>query len=145
PDIAGVSKRSAPMRSAHSRCGDALSRKDGPYAGIGGRGLGAEIGPGLEVFERIDDAAADLSVLRASAVGAVLLERAAGEAKEAGRLGRAQKAWRQAGEWVGHDRTSVVLAAAAGQRRRVGGHDGEATGRRGMVKIGGVVFATPER
>jgi hypothetical protein len=37
----------------------------------------------------------------------------------------------------------VVLATAAGQRRRVGGHDGEATGRKGMVKIGGPVFATP--
>src|SRR5712691_9930815 len=76
PDIAGALKRSAPMWSAHSRRRDALGGKDGPGAGIGGRGLGAEIGPGLEIFERVDDAAADLPVLRPSAVGAVLLERA---------------------------------------------------------------------
>lgn len=47
----------------------------------------------------------------------MLLEGAAGEAKETGCFGRPQKAWRQAGQWIGHDRTSVVLAAAAKQRR----------------------------
>src|SRR6516165_7342221 len=110
------------MWSSHPRCKDALGRKDGSYAGIGRRDLGAEIGPGLEILERVDDAPADLSVLRASAVGAVLLERAAGKSKEAGGFRCAQKARRQAGQWIGHDRTSVVLAAAAG-----GGGESEAT------------------
>jgi hypothetical protein len=44
----------------------------GSDAGIGGRVLGAEVCPGLEVVERIDDAAADLPVLRAGALDAVL-------------------------------------------------------------------------
>jgi hypothetical protein len=47
-----------------------------------GRSLGAEIGPGLQVIERIDHATADLSVLRSSAVSAVLFERPAGKAPE---------------------------------------------------------------
>jgi hypothetical protein len=39
----------------------------------------------------------------------VLLKRATGEAEESGRFWRAQKAWRQTGQKVGHDRTSVIL------------------------------------
>ena len=38
---------------------------------------GTEIGPGLQIIERINDAAADLAVLRPRSVGAMLLERAA--------------------------------------------------------------------
>ena len=67
-------------------------------AGIGGRCLGAEFDPGLQVVEPVDDAAAELRIARAGAVDAVLLERAAGEADEARGLGRAQVARRQAGE-----------------------------------------------
>jgi hypothetical protein len=43
----------------------------------------------------------------------MLFERTAGEAEETRRLGRTQKAWRQAGERVGHDRASVIFASAA--------------------------------
>ena len=43
-----------------------------------------------------DDAAANLTVLRPSSVRTMLLERPAGQAEEPRRLGRAQKAWRQA-------------------------------------------------
>src|SRR5262249_7333779 len=93
--------------------GAAFSRIALSGAGIRGRGLGAEIGPGLQVVEGVDHAPADLAVLRAGAVGAVLLERPAGEAEETRRLGRTQKAWRQAGERVGHDRASVICASAA--------------------------------
>ena len=71
--------------------------QDGPDAGIGGRGLGADIGPRLQVVERVDDAAADFPVLRSCSVGAMLLERAAGKTEETGGLGRAQKSWRQTG------------------------------------------------
>src|SRR5579883_111635 len=91
----------------------ALGRIDRSGAGIGGGGLGAEIGPGLQIVERVDDAPADLAVLRPGAVGAVLLKRAAGEAEETRGFGRAQKARRQAGERVGHDRASVIFASAA--------------------------------
>ena len=58
---------------------------DDAVAGVG-RGLPkAAVGPGLQVFERIDDAAAQLAIDRAGAEGAMLLERAAGQAKKARR------------------------------------------------------------
>src|SRR5262249_32363968 len=91
----------------------ALGRIDRSGAGIRGRCLCAEIGPGLQIIERVDDASADLAVLRASAVGAMLFERTAGESEETRSVGRAQKAWRQAGERVGHDQASVIFASAA--------------------------------
>src|SRR3546814_5349433 len=56
----------------------ALGGKDGAAAGIGRGVLGAEIGPGLEVLDGIDDAAAELAIGGAGSVGAVLLKRAAG-------------------------------------------------------------------
>src|SRR3546814_15427934 len=40
----------------------ALGGKDGAAAGIGRGVLGAEIGPGLEVLDGIDDAAAELAI-----------------------------------------------------------------------------------
>src|ERR1700682_3905199 len=89
----GGSRASAAMQLGCRGPRSALGGKDGPGTGIGGRGLGTEIGPSLQVVERVDDAAADLSILRPGAVGAMLLERAAGKAEEASGLGRAQKAW----------------------------------------------------
>src|SRR5438105_3710467 len=97
------------MRPGHYGRDCTLGRIDGSDSRIRGRGLRAEISPGLQILERVDDAAADFSVFWPGTVGAVLLEGAAGETKEAGRFGRAQKAWRQAGQRIGHDRTSVVL------------------------------------
>src|SRR6516162_6219651 len=81
----------------------ALGGVDRSRAGIGGRGLGTEIGPGLQIIERIYDAAADLAVLRPRSVGAMLLKRTAGEAKKSRSLGRAQKARLQAGKRIRHD------------------------------------------
>jgi hypothetical protein len=43
----------------------------------------------------------------------VLFERPAGKAEEARSFGRAQKAQRQAGERIGHDRVSVFLTSTA--------------------------------
>jgi hypothetical protein len=72
---------SAPARSVGAAMG--IARRDGhvplggedrAYAWIGGRFLGAEIDPGLQIIERIDDAPTDLPVLRPGAVGAVLFE-----------------------------------------------------------------------
>ena len=80
----------------------ALGGKHLADARIGGRRLGAAFDPGLQVFEPIDDAAAELGIARAGAIDAVLFERAAGEAKEAGGLGRAQIAWRELGDCGGH-------------------------------------------
>ena len=92
--------------------GVALGGEDGSDAGIGGRILGADIGPGLEVVERIDDAAADLAVLRTRAVGAVLLQRATGQAEESRGFGRSEKARRQTGQGIGHSRASVISWSA---------------------------------
>ena len=94
--------------------GAALRRMNRPGTRIGSRGLGATIGLGFQIIERVDDAAPDLPIRRACAVGAVLFKRAAGEAEESGRFGRAQKARRQTGQRVGHDRTSVILQRPPG-------------------------------
>ena len=80
---ASISAAPGPHRPA-GQGGLALCGQHGSDAGIGGRVLGAEVGPGLEVVERIDDAAADLPVLRTGAIDAVLLQRATGEARESG-------------------------------------------------------------
>ena len=55
----------------------ALGGKNGSDAGMGGRAFGADVSPGLEVVERIDDAPTDLSVFWPRAVGAVLFQRPA--------------------------------------------------------------------
>ena len=111
---------------------------------IGGRRLGAEFDPGLQVFEPIDDAAAELGIARAGAVGAVLFERAAREAEEARGFWRAQVARRELGDCGGH---ADLRDARDGRRvsAAVGDHGGEAAPRRGMVKMGGAEFATPAR
>src|SRR2546429_9512274 len=83
---------------------------------IGSRGLGATIGPGFQIIERVDDAAPDFPIRRACAVGAVLLKRATREAEESGRLCRAQKAWRYTSQRVRHDPTSVTLQLPPGVR-----------------------------
>jgi hypothetical protein len=92
----------APRRNAF--CGEY-----GSGARIGGRCLGAEIGPGPEIIERINDAAADLAVLRPRSISPMLLKRAAGQAEKSRRLGRAQKTRRQAGKRIRHDGPPVVL------------------------------------
>jgi hypothetical protein len=102
---------------------------------IGSRGLGATIGPGFQIIERVDDAAPDFPIRRACAVGAVLLKRATGEAEESGRFWRAQKAWRQTGQRVGHDRTSVILQRPPGLGGELPTTMAEVTLRRGMAKM----------
>src|SRR5437868_9084241 len=62
------------------------------FAGVGRGSARAAFSPGLQVFWRIDDAAAQLSVSRTSAIYAMLLERSARQAKKARCLGRAQEA-----------------------------------------------------
>src|ERR1043166_6076182 len=85
--------------------GSALRRKYGPGARIGGRAFCSEVGPGLQVVERVHHPATDLAILWPSTVGAVFFEGAAGKAEETSGLRCAQKAWRHAGQRVGHDGT----------------------------------------
>jgi hypothetical protein len=117
---------------------------DSAKTGIG-RGLfGAEIGPGLQILKRIDDAPADLAVFRPSAVGAMLFQRAAGETEESRGLGCPQVARRQAGQRIGHDRVSVFLALAGkiagGPKARMAERD-----REGGCRRWGVAFPIPRR
>jgi hypothetical protein len=52
-----------------------------PFAGIGGRGLRAAVGPGFQVLQRVDDTSTELSISGTGAVGPVFFQRAAGEVK----------------------------------------------------------------
>ena len=89
-------------------------------ARVGCRRDGAAIGPGLQVFYGIDDAAAELAIGGTGSVGAMFFECAAGQAQETSCLGCSQIAWRQAGGVGGHDRASVgsvrPLAKSGGSR-----------------------------
>lgn len=92
-------------------------REDGA-ARIGSGSHRAAVSPGLEIPNGIDDAAAELAVCGAGAVGAVLFQRATGEAQEASGFGCAKEAWREVGYAGGHDRVSVAFVKAAGDQRR---------------------------
>ena len=82
--------------------GMALCREHGPDARVRGRRLGAKFDPGLEVFQPVDDAAAELRIAWPRAVDPVLLQRTDGQADEACGLGRAKVARREASEIGGH-------------------------------------------
>ena len=57
-----------------------------------GRGAASALsGPGLEIFDRIDDATAELAEHRTRAGAAMLLERPAGETEKGGRVVRANE------------------------------------------------------
>src|SRR5690606_30027678 len=79
---------------------------------------GAGLGPGFQIADGVEDAATDLAVNRAGAIGAMLLKGSAREAEEiCGFLGM-QKSRRQVRQRVGHGITSgsfrLPSAAAAG-------------------------------
>jgi hypothetical protein len=57
----------------------------------------------------------------------MLLQRPTRQAEKSRGFGGAEKAWRQAGQGIGHLRASEALSSAAGDWRRVDGHDGEIT------------------
>ena len=121
----------------------ALGGQHGSGAGIGRRCLGAAVGPGLQILQRVDDASAELSIGGTGAVGPVLFQRAAGEAEESRGFGRAQVSRRQCRR---SDRASSGLRDLVERRRvrrRVWGHDGGADARRGMPKMRGWIFDTP--
>src|SRR5208283_110363 len=114
-----------------------LGRVDRSRTWIGGRGLGTEIGPGLQIIERINDAAANLAVLRPRSIGAMLLKRTAGETEKSRSLGRAQEARWQAGERIRHDefprgRLTCCRLAAAGRRPQWSSDSVEADDENGM-------------
>ena len=125
----GGHRSPAPATRLHQQRVVSLCGQDGT-ARIGGGGHGAAVGPGLQVFQRVDDAAAKLPVGRAGAIGAVLFERPVGQTEEAGSLGRAHVTWRYAGEAVGHGRTSVFLV----RPRRSGGGSGARWSEAGLFR-----------
>lgn len=63
---------------------------DHAFAGIAGRTAQAEFGPGVEVFNRVDDPATELAIDRAGSVAAVLLECPGGQPDMHGGIGRPQ-------------------------------------------------------
>src|SRR5690606_10616407 len=73
---------------------------------LAGGFAGADLRPGFEIVDGVEDAAADLAIGRAGSVGPVLLKGADGNAEEAGGFLRAQESWRQACQGVGHGITS---------------------------------------
>ena len=100
-----------------------------PAGSLVGRGpADAVLSPALKVVEGIDDAAANLAIDRACAIGAVFFQRADGNAEEARRIGRAQETGRQSRLGIEHDRTSgwvrrlsVTTADHGEPWRRIGG------------------------
>ena len=76
--------------------------------------LDADVGPGAQVIDRIDDAAADPAIGRAGPEIAVLFESTAGQAEKARGFRRAQEAGRQIGGRIG----KVTAPAGGGGRRR---------------------------
>jgi len=96
-----------PLRRESLR--DTFGGEDRADAGLGGELAGAGANPVLQIIHCIDHTAAELPVFRASALGAVLFQRAIGKAKKSRRLGRAQVAWWQAGQGIGHLKTPVLF------------------------------------
>src|SRR3546814_3563883 len=84
--------------SARLTAGEAAVRALLPLGGkdraarVGRRTDEAAIRPGLEIFDGIDDSAAELSVGRPGAVGAMLLKRALGQSEETSGFLRAKVA-----------------------------------------------------
>src|SRR5690348_814324 len=86
-----------------------FGRQDRPHSRVRGRHLGAAVGRGFEIVYGVDDAPSDLPISWAGAIGAMLLQRASGQAQKARGFGSPEIAWRKAGCRVGHARGSVVL------------------------------------
>jgi hypothetical protein len=93
-----------------------------------GRGLAqADIGPSLDVFDRINDPAAELPVAWAGAMRAMFLQRAVGDAKHAGdfrspkvaRRRRLCRPWDKSGlSWP-----SLLIDGVTGAPSRISGSD----------------------
>src|SRR3546814_2373197 len=89
--------------SARLTAGEAAVRGLLPLGGkdraarVGRRTDEAAIRPGLEIFDGIDDSAAELSVGGPGAVGAMLLKRALGQSEETSGFLPAQVEWWDAG------------------------------------------------
>src|SRR6185437_15748565 len=83
-------------------------RQDDIDARIRRRIAKSAIRPCAQIFDGVDDPAADLPVLWTGPIGAVLLERATGEAEEPRRLRRAQVSCGEGagGGFLGHERAS---------------------------------------
>src|SRR5882724_9601628 len=100
---------SAPLFSCIRDGSVPLCRQYSADAGVAGGGFGAEIGPRVEICNRVDDAGANFAIGGTRAVNPVFFQRARRKAEESGRLGSPQVSWRQAGVRIRHMRGSVVV------------------------------------
>ncbi len=108
-------------------------RQHSPYARIRSGRFDAAIGPSLQIFESIDDAAAELRIAWPGSVGPVLFQRTAGKAQKARGFGGSEIAWRKWGCCGGHllalgnrgAPPNIGGCRRSPWRRRFGGVDGE--------------------
>jgi hypothetical protein len=109
-DVAASALAPVGVRRRHGNV--PFGRQDSPHSRVRRRHLGAAVGPSFEIVYRVDDASPDLPIGWAGTIGAMLLQRAAGQAQEARGFRGSEIAWRKAGCRVGHRSGSVVLAKA---------------------------------
>jgi hypothetical protein len=101
---------------------------DDAFARIGCGLAQADIGPGLQVLDGVDDTTAELAVARTGAVRSMFLQGASGQAQQAGRLRRAQIAL-GGRKFVGHEvasavnRPSLLIDGVTGAASRISGGD----------------------
>src|SRR5882762_9104606 len=100
---------SAPLFSCIRNGSVPLCRQHCADAGVAGGGFGAEIGPYVEICNRVNDAGADFAIDRTGAVNAVFFQRARRKAEISGCFGSPQVSWRQAGVRIRHMRGSGVI------------------------------------
>jgi len=89
----------------------------------------------------IDDAAAELAIGGAGAIGPVLFESAGGQAEELGGFLGAQEAWRENGEVGSHGWGLRELREGRWRSAAGEGHDGEAGPAECRAKSGGYEIA----
>src|SRR6266436_6522586 len=100
---------SAPLLSCIGNGSVPLCRQHCADSGVAGGGFGAEIGPCVEICNRVDDAGADFAIGGTRAVNPVFFQRARRKAEISGCFGSPQVSWRQAGVRIRHLRGSVVV------------------------------------
>src|SRR3546814_2352764 len=108
------SAAAAPLPCSPPRCDRAASpahrprRMDGSLARIGGRRAPADLSPGVEILDFIDDASAKLAIGVPGPVAAMLLEGAGRKLEMQGGIGRSEIARAEGGiggiEWRAHSR-----------------------------------------
>src|SRR3546814_12513754 len=97
---------------------------DGSLARIGGRRAPADLSPGVEILDPIDDASAKLAIGGPGPVAAMLLEGAGRQPAMQGGIGRSEIARAKGGQGGIHSRAPSGRRAEKSRRERVGGGGG---------------------